>query len=200
MAPPSIAAPEPSVRARYMQTFARHVDRLPAEDREAIRSAIPAATWTAIESAGLLGWLPVQMNIDCTRAVANRLGPERTHQFFRELVLAATDSPLLRGFVQAVLRVAVPDAGLYLPWVARGFELVFRDAGRWKVLEREIGWALLQLEELPRQSVTDLLWLKSVASSLCGLLDLANSVGTVAVHEVDIKLRRATFATKWKKV
>src|SRR5262245_34064570 len=122
---PSTAARQPSVRARYMQTFARSVDRLPLEDRDVIRASVPAEHWAAIESAGLLGWVPLQLNLDCTRAVAARLEAERTHGFFRELLLATTETPLLRGFVQAVLRVAVPDPGSYLPWLSRGFELVF---------------------------------------------------------------------------
>src|ERR1041384_5238137 len=121
MVRPSTAARQPSVRARYMQTFAKHIERLPDEDRAAIRAAVPEDTWVAIDSAGLLAWLPLEMNLAVTRAVSVRLGPDRAQQFFRELVLAAIDTPLLRGFVQAVLRVAVPDAGQYLPWLARGF-------------------------------------------------------------------------------
>lgn len=180
-----------------MQTFARHVDRLHVEDRRVIRDALSHEAWLAVESSGLLAWLPIQTNLDATRAVAARLGPERTHQFFRELSLATTDTPLLRGFVQAVLRVAVSDAGLYLPWVGRGYELVFRDAGRWGVLERQPGWALQELRGLPRECAADSVWLKSVASALSGLLDLANLVGTVALRDVDIKTGKATFAARW---
>jgi hypothetical protein len=182
-----------------MQTFAKHLESLPAEDRAAIRDAVPAETWTAIDSAGLLAWLPLGTNLACTRAVATRLGPERANRFFRDLLMAALDTPLLRGFVQAVLRVAVPDPGQYLPWLARGFELMFRSAGSWTVLEREPGWALLQLGDLPRESVTDSIWIKSVASSLLGLHDLMELDGTVVVREVDAKARTVTFALRWTK-
>lgn len=182
-----------------MQTFAKHIERLPEEDRTAIRAAVPEQTWVAIDSAGLLAWLPLEMNLACTRAVAARLGPDRAQQFFRELVLAAIDTPLLRGFVQGVLRVAAPDAGQYLPWLARGFELMFRDAGSWKVLERAPGWALLQLRNLPRESVSDSMWIKSVASSLYGLMDLTGVVGTTVVHDVDVKAGTVTYASRWTK-
>jgi hypothetical protein len=181
-----------------MQTFAKAIDRLPAEDRDAIRAAVPAETWAAIDAAGLLAWLPLDTNLTCTRAVANRLGPERSHRFFRELLMAAIDTPLLRGFVQGVLRVAVADAGQYLPWLARGFELMFRNAGTWSVLEREPGWALLQLGGLPRESATDLIWIKSAAASLLGLQDFMGLDGTAVVHEVDVKARTVTYACRWK--
>jgi hypothetical protein len=182
-----------------MQTFAKHIDRLPAEDAAAIRASVPDETWTSIGSAGLLGWLPLETNLAVTRAVATRLGPERTHHFFRELLLAAIETPLLRGFVQGVLRVAAPDAGQYLPWLARGFELMFRNAGKWTVLDRSPGWALLELGTLPRQIMTDSIWIKSTASSLCGLLDLMNLEGTVVVHEVDAKAGAVTYASRWTK-
>lgn len=200
MVRPPTALRQPAVRARYMQTFIKHVGSLPTEDRVAIRSAITAETLASIESAGLLAWLPLETNLICTRAVATRLGPERTNQFFRELLMAALDTPLLRGFVQGVVRVAVPDPGQYLPWLARGFELVFRNAGSWTVLEREPGWALLQLRDLPHESVTDLPWLKSVASSLLGLHDTVGiEEGTVVVHEVDVKARTVAYAARWTK-
>ena len=123
MAPPVLfaVARRPAVRARYMQTFAKHVDALPPSDRNAIRAAVPAGTWEAIESAGLLGWLPLGTNLVCTRAVAEQIGRDRTHRFFRSLLLDTSNTPLLRGLVQSVLRVAVRDPGLYLPWLSKGF-------------------------------------------------------------------------------
>lgn len=76
---------------------------------------------------------------------------------------------------------------------------MFRDAGTWIVVEREQGWALLELRDLPRESVTDSVWIKAVASSFSGLLDLTNLVGTIAVREVDVKTGTVTFATRWTK-
>ncbi len=188
------ATREPSVRARYMQTFATHVDRLPAEDRSAIRAVIPEDTWAAIDAAGLLGWLPISVNLACTRAVSKRLGPQRTHEFFRTLLLGTAETPLLRGLVQGVLRVAVRDPGLYLPWISKGFELMFRDAGRWTVGDRGEGFAVTEVRDLPVECVSDDLWIQSVASSLCALLDLTRLKGTVVVREVDTKARRVEYA------
>ena len=185
------------MRARYMQTFAKHVDRLPSDDRHWIRTTVSQDTWVAIDSAGLLGWIPVQTNLDITRAVAARLGAERTQTFFHDLLLATLETPLLRGFVQAVLRVAVQDPGLYLPWVARGYELVFRDTGRWAILERKPGWALLEIRDLPSECVSDTVWLKSVAASFTGLFDLTNLAGTFVLRDADMKTLSASFAMKW---
>jgi hypothetical protein len=181
-----------------MQTFADHVDRLPAADRDAIRAAVPEGTWDAIDSAGLLGWLPFTTNLECTRAVANRLGTERAHQFFRSLLLDTSNTPLLRGLVQSVLRVAVRDPGLYLPWIAKGFELMFRDSGRWNFTERGPGTAVLEVRSLPPECFLDSIWPESVASSLCALLDLTQLEGKVVVRSIEPEAGVLTFRGRWK--
>lgn len=189
----------PAVRARYMQTFAAQVDRLPASDRQAIRAAVPAGTWESIESAGLLGWLPLSVNLACTRAVAGHLDPAGTHQFFRSLLLDASNSPLLRGLVQSVLRVAVRDPGLYLPWISKGFELMFREAGRWTIVERGPGTAILEVRGLPQEALVDGVWPSSVASSLCALVDLVQlAEGSAAVRSVDPEEGTVSFRMRWK--
>lgn len=188
----------PSVRARYMQTFAEHVDRLPASDRDAIRATVPEGTWDTIDSAGLLGWLPLTTNLECTRAVANRLGTERTHRFFRTLLLDTSNTPLLRGLVQSVLRVAVRDPGLYLPWISKGFEVMFRDSGRWNFTERGPGGAVLEVRGLPPECFTDALWPESVASALCALLDLTELEGDVVVRSIEPEAALLTFRGRWK--
>jgi hypothetical protein len=188
----------PAVRARYMQTFASHVDALPPADRHAIREAVAAGTWQAIESASLLGWLPLAANLECTRAVAERLGPDRTHRFFRTLLFDTSNTPLLRGLVQSVLRVAVQDPGLYLPWISKGFELMFRDAGRWTVAERAPGSAVLEVRGLPPECQSDAVWLESAASALCALLDLTHLEGTITVQDTDSEAGVVTFRMRWK--
>ncbi|HVU05531.1 MAG TPA: hypothetical protein VHE30_27475 [Polyangiaceae bacterium] len=181
-----------------MQTFAAHVEALPRADRDAIRAVIPEETWTEIERAGLLGWLPLEVNLRCTRAVAAQLGKERTHVFFRKLLFDTSNTPLLRGLVQSVLRVAVRDPGLYLPWISKGFELMFRDAGRWTVTDRGIGTAKMEVTGVPAECLTDLVWPESVASALCALLDLIQYEGSCVVDHVDPESFTVVFRSTWR--
>jgi hypothetical protein len=74
---------------------------------------------------------------------------------------------------------------------------MFRDAGRWRIVEREPGWALLEITGLPHECVTDAVWLRSVASALSGLHHLANMVGTVVLREVSVATRTASFAMRY---
>jgi hypothetical protein len=180
-----------------MHTFLEHVRRLPGEDQSAILEGIPEGVHDAVRQAGILGWVPFDMNLACTRVVAKRLGEERTHLFFRRLLLDTSETPLLRGLVQSVLRVAVRDPGLYLPWISRGFELMFRDCGRFVVLDRESGVARMEARGLPPGSLVDDVWPKSVASACCALLDIVHLEGECVLETVDVEAGTATFRSTW---
>jgi hypothetical protein len=180
-----------------MQTFVAQVGRLPPEDARAIRAKVPAEVWQRIESAGALSWLPIDVNLACTHAVAECLEPQRAHKFFRELLRITAESPLLLALVEAVLRVTVVDPGLYLASLPRGYALMFREMGKWEVLERVPGRAVLELRDLPANIVTDRIWVGSVASSLWALFDIGNLEGQVRILEVDTNARRVTFRMEW---
>jgi hypothetical protein len=181
-----------------MLTFLEHVDRLPAADRKAILGKIPESLRSAVRAAGLLGWLPIDLNLACTRAVAECLGEQRTHDFFRSLLLDTSDTPLLRGLVQSVLRVAVRDPGLYLPWISKGFELMFRDSGRFTVTDRGIGTARIEATSLPQECLVDDVWPKSVASALCALQDLTGLEGMCVLERVDAETGTMIVRATWK--
>jgi hypothetical protein len=192
------AAPQgPCVRVRYMQVFAGSVGRLPEADRGPIRAAVSSAAWAAIDGGPLLGWLPLDVNLVCTRAVSERLGPERSHELFRKLLVDTARTPLLLGLVHGVLRVAVRDPGLYLPWISKGFTLMFQNAGKFSVLERRPGEALLELGRLPTECARDALWIRSAGSSLSGVFDIARLDGTVAIDQVNAAAARVIFRVCW---
>jgi hypothetical protein len=180
-----------------MQTFAAHVARLPADDREAVLADVPGAIRSSIESAGLLGWLPLEANVLCTRAVGKRLGPERADLFFRQLLLGAADGPLLRGLVQSVIRVAVRDPGLYLPWVPKGWALMFRDTGQMSIVERSKGAAVVSIEGLVDECLREPVWIQSVASALGALADLVTLDGGATVSSVSPATQVVTYRLRW---
>jgi hypothetical protein len=176
-----------------MQTFVSHIERLPPAEAAAVTRAIRELVLRQIDAAGPLGWLPLSVNLECTRAVADTLGRERTHLFFRSLLAGTLETPLLRGLVVGVLRVAVKDPALYIPWVSRGFEIMFRDVGKLNVEERRPKALFTELSGLPAECVEERFWLESVASACCALSDLVGLQGIVTLDAVDAEARRAVF-------
>jgi hypothetical protein len=181
-----------------MQSFVKGLDRLTAEDRRSVSAALEPGTLEAIWAAPVLGWLPFSVNVDCTKVVAARLGRERADRFFSDLILEVTDSPLLHGFVRSALRVTFPDPGMYLPWIGKGWELIFRDCGRFSARRRGTAGALLELRGLPREALAERIWIDRVAVSLSALAELLDFDATVATSTVDPENGAAAFVATWR--
>jgi len=180
-----------------MQTFAAHMESLPATDRDAIRGAVQPEVWASIEGTNPFGWIPASTNLVCTRAVAARLGPRRTQQFFAGLMLSSFETALMKGLVAAVVRVAGRDFAQYLGWVSKGFGLMYKDCGDWAVTERAQGSATLEVRRLPPDFALDRVWLESSASALGALFTLVRIEGAVVLREVDAREGRAAFKVRW---
>jgi len=112
-------------------------------------------------------------------------------------LLGSMEGSLLRGLVNGVLRVAVPDPGLYLPWVTKGFELLFRNVAVMRVVDRSPGSALTEMRELPRECTSDDVWLTSAASSFSALLELVNLEGSVVLEDMDANAGVARLRSRW---
>jgi hypothetical protein len=181
-----------------MQTFLAHVDRLRPLQRDEIYALVGNDAIGSIRSAGPLGWLPVQINLKLTRAVAETLGSRDAHEFFCGLMLKTFDSVLLRGLVQAVLRIAGRDLNAYLGWVSKSFGMMFRQCGDWTVRDQDTGAATIQVVGLPVELVEDRIWLTSVASSLSALFRLAELEGAAILREVVPPEGRASYRLRWQ--
>ena len=182
-----------------MQSFASETSRLPEADRRAIAQAITPSTLDAIAVAPLLGWLPFSVNLSYTRALATQLGRERTHEYFRRLLLRVSETPLLHGFVRSALRATFGNPALSLPWLGKGWELIFRDCGRMANVKRrtETG-AMFELHGLPAEALMDRYWVDSVASAVSGLAELLDHHATVFASEMDPRSGTAIFSGTWR--
>ena len=75
---------------------------------------------------------------------------------------------------------------------------MFRDTGRWTVVERAPGIAVMEVRGLPSECVADPFWPESVASALCALLDITELEGTVNIRSVDVQTGALSFNGRWK--
>ncbi len=181
-----------------MQTFFKAIERLPPREAQAIRAAVPDGEWNDVDRAGPLAWLPVQTNLTTTHAVAETLGPRQTQAFFEALMLSTFETPLLKGFIAAVLRVAGRNPTLYLGWISRAFNMMFKNCGTWSVIESDpAGSATIQVDGLPDECASDTIWLQSVASSLHALYILAECDGSVMFRTVDPRRGLAVYRLRW---
>lgn len=180
-----------------MRMFSAHLERLPPSDFSAIRQDIPTDVWQAVQTAARFSWLPLEVNLACTRAVHDRLGEAESQDFFRGLILATTASPLLGSLVASVLRIAASDASLAIVGIPKGYDLIFRDVGRWQIIERTRGRTILELRDLPLGCFTTPGWIGSVVGALRGLGDLVKLQISSVSAQVDEPSRKVRFIGEW---
>ncbi|MFT3917257.1 MAG: hypothetical protein QM704_25175 [Anaeromyxobacteraceae bacterium] len=189
---------QPRVRARHMKNLLAAIDRMPSHDRDPVHARIAVTTGRTVQDASAVDWLPAQVNLEVTRAVFAGLGPEGGARFFRGTMRDAFTGPLLRIITDAARRVLRLDPASFAGWVGTGWTLVFRDCGRWTVQRAGSGEAHVRLEELAPEYAKDRIWLASHAASFEAFFDVAATVGSVVLQEVEASHGRALYVIRWR--
>ena len=183
------------VRARHLKSLLATIDRLAADSQ--VRAGIDRAVSTAVDGACGVDWMPFELDLAITRALYTAMPATGADAFFRAHTRDSFNGPLLHGIVDAGIRLFGLNPGSWARWVPKGWSLVFRNVGEWSVSASRLGEARLALLNLPPVAVGDPDWVRSVASSLEALSDLAKRSGEVEIVAVDLAARRAEFALRW---
>lgn len=185
----------PCVSGRYMDQFMRAVARLP--EAGSVRDAIgPEALEEMAASRSFFSWLPVEHNLVATRAVAAALGSRRTHEFFRSLMLESLRMPSF-SWVSRLAPLLLGDPSSGLRWVAKGYEIMFRDAGTWEVVDAQRGSAFMHMVDVPEIMLHDSVWLASVASALHAVFSVIEVEGAVTLAATSPRQGSARFRFLW---
>lgn len=180
-----------------MQGVIADVHRLPLEDRRAILAAIRPETLELIGAGTMLGWVPFEFDVECSRAIAVQLGAVRAHDFFSGQILGVVETNLLAGIVQSAMRLAGAEPRLYLPFLGKGFDILFHGCGRLTARHEAPSSATVDLRGLPAVALEDGYWVGSVASSLVGLARLIDFDGSVTVTHWSVREGSVTYACTW---
>jgi hypothetical protein len=188
----------PQVRVRYMQTFLAHVRRLDPGARDAVLAETGTETVAAIDAnRSFFAWLPAETNLDATRAVAHRLGPRQTHQFFVCLQEHTLETPLFEWVQRNAEILLGPDPARRLKWIAKAYGIMFNDAGTWEVAHVEETMARLEMVNAPAVMLHDRLWLDSVASSLHAAFPGGPAQTSVKLVGSWPEVGRAEYRVRW---
>jgi hypothetical protein len=178
-----------------MKSLLEALERLGPEG-VGVRDALPDATLTSIECAGPLSWLPIQANLDLTRAIHQKFGPERSSEALQQLIRDVYANSAVRSVIQPMMGFFAVGPGNLARWMPRVYQLLFRGCGRWQTptaYEARRPEITLELVDLPVACAEDPIWIDSVAQSLFALLVLAEREGEVELVEHEPEGRRARF-------
>ncbi len=189
----------PMVRGRHMKSFLELIDRQDAETRQRLRAAMLAAALTAIETSTTVGWLPAQVNLEVTEAVARTLGAQAADRFFRDLLLAGFEGPVLGALVKSVIALSGHNPTVGFNWVPKGFNVIFRDCGHWSTPESGAARSVVEGAGVPAFLAQSRLWLESVASSLAAVFDVMRVPrGTVVVDRAEPQQGLVRYLARWQ--
>lgn len=188
--------PNPLVRARHLQIVLAAVDRQPR--RQEIRDRFGPALTAAIEEATGTDWLPIDHDVAMAGALEAVLGQSGLAAFNRDMMLHSLRGPLLRSLVGLATQFLGLDPGAWASWVPRGWMLMFKGFGHWTVVRRGDGEVTLTLDRLPPVCATDAVWVRSVGSTLSGILPAVGAAGTVEVERVDPATGTVVYTMRWQ--
>lgn len=176
-----------------MQLLLEQVGRLPAADADAVRRVVGPESLQDIARAPALGWMPIEHDLACTRAVSLRLGARRTHDFYSALGEVVCQSPPIETLIGAARRTAHDEPIGALALIPRAKSLLVRAAGRWSVTLHGPAAAMIQAEDVPEALARDAVWAQGKASEIAAWMATAGLRGAVTVHEASVGQRSLSF-------
>lgn len=200
---------EPAVRASYLRALLSACDEFGPPAAE-IRERLGDVHQTRIECSGPLAWLPIETDLALQRSLDGVLGSDRTREFLLAHLRQLMAASLVQNLVATAVGLFGLDPGSFARLLPHAWGLLYRDAGRWSVVRRELeplasargrDWreVELRLSELPSACADEQAWLTAVATVHHALLIVCGREGEVELCERKPEARaEVLFRLAWK--
>jgi hypothetical protein len=117
----------PAVRVSAARDLIDFLDEFEPGTREKVLSTFPRDSLEIFESSPRTSWLPIEHDHWVVDGVCEVLGRDRAIQCWRASVADIVDKPLLRSFFSGMVRVFGRDPARVVGLLPKGWELVYRD-------------------------------------------------------------------------
>jgi hypothetical protein len=173
---------EPLVRARFVQDWLSRLADEPDPWRSRFFIALdrrdPGARH-AIRRAPGVGWVDFRYHVLLADVMAETLGLQRSHEFYRRGFVASLSTPILGPLIKSGTRLFGFTPALFCRWYAHGWQVCTRDAGQ--AAGELVGPArgAITYTALPSVCARSDAWLNSAVGSAYGVLDAMGLTGLV---------------------
>jgi hypothetical protein len=185
------------IRAALPLQSLRVVESIAGSEHTRVLARLRPETRERLRLVTRLEWLPIEVDVELSLAVADVLGPDVDRERARLCVLHMFETPLLRPFIHgADMLFGLSPAGL-IATIPRGWPAVYRHAG---VLRYEVADGLRRVliyDDVPPVVICSRLYVESLAGSLESVFDLSKVEGTVTIGPIDVAARRVELHFEW---
>jgi hypothetical protein len=188
-------------RPRILASFVRSVldGAVRADPRlgERVRARIDGTARAALDAAGPVSFVPVELDVQVTEALFAEAGEARAREILRENLLLTFDAPILSSFVGGALRLLGRSPGRLFDWSAKVWGQLYRDCGAIRFVREGESGGRLELTGLPACVAGSGPYLSGMEAALDAGFALMDVDGEVRLAEADPR-GRAVFQLAWK--
>jgi hypothetical protein len=162
-----------------------------------VRAAVDPAALIQIESASRLSWLPVELDVELTRAVFATVGVSRAQDIFRRGMIDGLGAPLLRPLRAAAGALFGGSVKDVFGWAPRVWSTIYKDCGVVTLEDRGPASLDMRLTELPAVIVHDANYLLGSAATVEGVLESFKIDGRVDLIGPRLADNSALLRVRW---
>jgi hypothetical protein len=184
------------MRASHLRSNLEEINRMPEPARSGIRDKISPDVLEQVANSVSVAWLPVECDVDITRAVVDVLGVEGNRRWSRDALLRSANGPLLKPILDGASALFGLTPHALYKVAPRGFGMIYRNIGevRYEVVG-ELRARIVHEEILP--SLLEVPWyLEGIAGAFEAGYVFLGLEGEVHL-ELDVAQRTAHYDIHW---
>ncbi len=178
----------PYLRAAQVRENLEWVSEYGPELDAAIRGELGPDRVHQIESAKRMAWLPVELDICLAELMHTHAGPEPFEQRSRNAMLATAKSPILRGFLEAGLRLLGTTPSNVAKLAPRGYSHMYRNAGAIEV-EVHADSVSIYGRDLPAMMTDSHVYLTGIGAAFSAIPEYVGYEGRYQLHQDSTDVR-----------
>lgn len=187
----------PRILASFVKSVLDGADRRDRRLGERVRARLDQPVRTALEAAGPVSFVPVELDVSVTEALFAEAGEECAREILRDNLLATFDAPILSSFIAGALRLLGRDPARLFGWSTKVWGQLYRDCGSIRFLPTGDGAGRLELADLPACIAASRPYLSGLEAAFDAGFALLDLDGTVRLAATD-RASRADFELAWK--
>jgi hypothetical protein len=180
------STPPPQVRAVIVRAALKVFDTYPKPIRDRLVGSLPPDL-VAMRDDINVAWAPLSYHIALIDSSYKYLDLAAFRKYHRDITLAYLDLPLLKGLLEACIRLFGLKPRFILRWAPRAWGVLFRNSGRleYDPSSDEVE-TRLWLRDFPRKEISSGTFPLALAAAMEAAFSVTKTTGTVTVASTNL--------------